>query len=974
VASRKIRLAITAAMVVAVAAGGVAIATSGSRVTARTAAPVSWTSVPAGTITMMVPDRWPALRERVAGLARGVESAWRVGGGRWPALAAPRETVVYLWPEDPALLRWVTGGGWAGGRRPPEAGEAPVAFIPRLLLRAASGAGGGAGGLAALKPRERAAFSARVTAAAASASLPPRRWTSGPRGGDVVAEGFGWLVGLQAEGIDPFALTAAVRGTGAAQSLATVLEHWRSLPLGAEQLASFIGHSLDRYGPDKLASLYAAQPSGWRNWAEFGGWWNGGALAQVLTGRWAGGVVEGEWLRSLPAPAPAWASEAARDTLQEWRLAGLAGMVAGVVMVGAALLALAGREWRRRGLLMVVLTYLGLSVFEFWFGTSRLDPFVKLALAYAEMAAVIWAAVWLGRSGRTVTAGPTAPDGGSPSHPLPVLPVVMGYFLLIMVLRLSIYGQVREIWAKSPMIMLTLFALLLVEGGQWADIGLTLRRWRSQVALTVAGTLVSRLVYSLASLITAGVALGGVTRGAFGLIQARSWPMVFSFLYGNFAEEIFFRGYVQSRLERRMSWLSATFVQSLLFGLFHINYNGFPPDPLGLLAYVFFAFVFGVEMTLLYRATGSMLVPVVVHPLWNMRFLRLDFVSRHGWTWANNDVVWTIGNLVTLGLAIALIPPMMKGAAALIGPGGLNVEGWTIAGLRSFAQQARAWFIASPRRTRERWIAGRREFARRPLLYRIMAAYWIIVVPGVFYLIFVSSMSGRKVFASVLIAGVVSVAVAVVMRRAHRSTLRELASSLGLDYIETPVQERGHPLVDRLKWQFMADVYRWKVGGAYPYAVGNCDGFPVVIRRPPAVDFDTNAPDSTRLGVYLRSAMDGFMIYSARRRPKGRRFIATGDPAFDQRYVVCGQRPDEVAAVLTASVRRDLLALDRAGLTGIEVGRFGVLYYEPGLVAEKGVVEAILAVLLEIARRAKESGDEAVAATGQAMSEPGVLR
>jgi len=63
------------------------------------------------------------------------------------------------------------------------------------------------------------------------------------------------------------------------------------------------------------------------------------------------------------------------------------------------------------------------------------------------------------------------------------------------------------------------------------------------------------------------------------------WPSwlpalgVLHFFFGNFAEELFFRGYLLTRLERSLGWWKALSAQTLLFGLLHVNYNMFTPNP-----------------------------------------------------------------------------------------------------------------------------------------------------------------------------------------------------------------------------------------------------------------------------------------------------------------------------------------------------------------------------------------------------------
>jgi membrane protease YdiL (CAAX protease family) len=146
------------------------------------------------------------------------------------------------------------------------------------------------------------------------------------------------------------------------------------------------------------------------------------------------------------------------------------------------------------------------------------------------------------------------------------------------------------------------------------------------------------------------------------------WPII-AFLYGNFAEELFFRGYVQNKLDRaadgRGPWLwgAAIAAQSLLFGLFHVNYDLFPFNSTALLWYVVFSGTFGFIMGTIIRSTGSLLAVAVTHPLWNMRVLSIAAVSTVPTSWTY-QFVYQIALLVVAGL---IFPPAMRGLMRAFG-------------------------------------------------------------------------------------------------------------------------------------------------------------------------------------------------------------------------------------------------------------------------------------------------------------------
>jgi membrane protease YdiL (CAAX protease family) len=93
----------------------------------------------------------------------------------------------------------------------------------------------------------------------------------------------------------------------------------------------------------------------------------------------------------------------------------------------------------------------------------------------------------------------------------------------------------------------------------------------------------------------------------FTVITGILWGMVQEFLY---------RGWLQTELTRRFGGIAGLLAANLLFtfGPLHINYLGGPDGPrLGMLAAVFgIGLVFGI----IYRRSGNLWIPAVLHGLW----------------------------------------------------------------------------------------------------------------------------------------------------------------------------------------------------------------------------------------------------------------------------------------------------------------------------------------------------------------------
>lgn len=193
-------------------------------------------------------------------------------------------------------------------------------------------------------------------------------------------------------------------------------------------------------------------------------------------------------------------------------------------------------------------------------------------------------------------------------------------FAAIMALRLYIFGTTGQIWGKGPMLVLTLAAALGYEGWNWEDLGLRRPGLGKQLGLGLLACLwiwvLITASYLLADLVFVGsFRVGWAKPEVAGLAVL---GLTFRFLQGNFAEELFFRGYLLRRWEQPLGQLGSLLGQALLFGIFHINYHLFPPQPLPLLMYVLFSGGFGLAMGVITRRTGTLLPAAMAHPFYNL--------------------------------------------------------------------------------------------------------------------------------------------------------------------------------------------------------------------------------------------------------------------------------------------------------------------------------------------------------------------
>ncbi len=209
----------------------------------------------------------------------------------------------------------------------------------------------------------------------------------------------------------------------------------------------------------------------------------------------------------------------------------------------------------------------------------------------------------------------------------------------------------------------------------------------------------------------------------------------------------------------------------------------------------------------------------------------------------------------------------------------------------------------------------------------------------------------RSVVILVLVGGAFQAAVLIYASRRFAATLKEVASRLGLTYVGTAADDKTGKVTAQLRYTKDRDVFKWKVDGRYPYAAGEYGGSFVMVRVPLAVDFDTAAPDATRISAYRDSKLQGFTIQDrsvVKTEPKGHR-IATGNAAFDGRFWVLGRVDDEIKSVLSPEIQNRILEAGSTGFRGIEVTKYGVFLHENGKVSDPALVASRVELVAKIA-------------------------
>jgi membrane protease YdiL (CAAX protease family) len=96
--------------------------------------------------------------------------------------------------------------------------------------------------------------------------------------------------------------------------------------------------------------------------------------------------------------------------------------------------------------------------------------------------------------------------------------------------------------------------------------------------------------------------------------------LLFIFVWAGVGEELFYRGYVQGALRSLRGFRVAMLVSAVFFAARHAVQLAllWPDYPwVAAMAWVLFAFIFGVGMSYLYERTKSLYLPVFIHILFN---------------------------------------------------------------------------------------------------------------------------------------------------------------------------------------------------------------------------------------------------------------------------------------------------------------------------------------------------------------------
>jgi len=193
---------------------------------------------------------------------------------------------------------------------------------------------------------------------------------------------------------------------------------------------------------------------------------------------------------------------------------------------------------------------------------------------------------------------------------------VFTLFILALFVRVPsalLFGMPYE---KTPLIYLTVFTIIVIEktdisafGFRTQNIGKAI--FRGLIFYAILGGSALPTTYFLIYAFTSQTPIQSYAIPLF------LFAMPFHTLCVGVSEEGFFRGYVQTHLEKFYGTNKAILIQAVLFGIWHFVWDLNPFNPWGMVQHVAITFFIGLPFGYFYSKTRNLASVVIAHGLWN---------------------------------------------------------------------------------------------------------------------------------------------------------------------------------------------------------------------------------------------------------------------------------------------------------------------------------------------------------------------
>jgi membrane protease YdiL (CAAX protease family) len=193
---------------------------------------------------------------------------------------------------------------------------------------------------------------------------------------------------------------------------------------------------------------------------------------------------------------------------------------------------------------------------------------------------------------------------------------ILALFILALVVRVPSVLLFNAPYEKTPLILLTILVILVIEKTDISAFGFTTKRFGKSLAygllfFLILNLLTVTILYVLMYVITGQMAFQSYDLGPF--VSA----MPFMTLCVGISEEGLFRGYMQTHLDKLYTPRKAVLIQALLFGAWHSVWNLSPFNPFAMAQYVAITFIVGLLFGYFYSKARNLTPLIFAHGLWD---------------------------------------------------------------------------------------------------------------------------------------------------------------------------------------------------------------------------------------------------------------------------------------------------------------------------------------------------------------------
>lgn len=234
---------------------------------------------------------------------------------------------------------------------------------------------------------------------------------------------------------------------------------------------------------------------------------------------------------------------------------------------------------------------------------------------------------------------------------------ILVLFALAMAVRIPSVLLFNMPYEKTPLIFLVILTIVLLEKTDASAFGFKVQNIGASLLKGAA----LYLIFGGSTLLIEYLLIRGFTGQAivtsFNTLAFLS-AMPFHTLCVGISEEGFFRGYMQTHLEKRYTFRKAILIQALAFGVWHFVWNISPFNPLDMAIYIATTCFWGLLVGYFYGKSRNLVPLFLTHGLWNSAIA--GFLTNE----AAQDALMRTSILNQI--SVALLPYILSGILTVV--------------------------------------------------------------------------------------------------------------------------------------------------------------------------------------------------------------------------------------------------------------------------------------------------------------------